>query len=756
VLCHCRAGRAQGAARILFGNIGHIGETFTFELVLVDARSCAVAGSVFVSESHDLGSARTRLGSLVGRLVTPQESVSETVVKDERDVDAVPAIVTVFTGQQMRQLGIRRLSELLKFVPGFEAIDTNWGDIVLHHGLEETILFLMDGIPLSNPMYNFRDLGRDFALRLGHLDRVEFVRGPGSVLYGANAFLGMINFITHMPTSDSPEVSAEASFGTLSTVDFYASVEQSHRWFRYHVSASFEGTRGAASLVPHSPYGYLTLEQPVWGNSGSTDNAMDLYYDIMARLEILKRLQLGVSVVDHRNHFEISPFGSLLQPDQGGAWYKWHRLYSLAWEENLRRGFKLRLAGSRYEYRMWEDYVIHPANPQAYPAGLRALQGNEVDPQVSHLVEARLYHSYQGRRLGNRFLLGASYLHQSIPDMYASLVGIKEQPPLELDFAQKRFHTASAFLQDDFSLWDSLVISGGLRLEYRDPFGAVLLGQGGFILRQRHYNAKLVYAEGFRPPLANYLYSTVGTEGNLELRPERSRALSLEAGTRLGPFWARAGGTVAWVTDLIVLDSVNHSPGFASKPFNKASTTIVSGYGEAGLELTPLLGLFANYNVKKLWEKETPTEHGTAVAPHTASLGLSLRPFDDLAIWATGHLTSPRTVPVLMPSGGVALQRIGVAADFSLGVWLTNLFRRFEVGLKVQNPLGLAHRSAYRLDGNANYLLEQRRVTEVLLTLRFSSSIAAGAAPPTPTPSPSPSPSPSPHPASTSLPSGAP
>ena len=48
--------------------------------------------------------------------------------------------------------------------------------------------------------------------------------------------------------------------------------------------------------------------------------------------------------------------------------------------------------------------------------------------------------------------------------------------------------------------------------------------------RTRHLNGKVVYAEGFRPPEANQLFSTVGVEGNALLRPEMSRAVALELG----------------------------------------------------------------------------------------------------------------------------------------------------------------------------------------------------------------------------------
>jgi len=499
--CHCRQGRERKATQVLYGNIGRMGETFTFELVLLDTQSCAAVSSVFLSEAHEPAAAQARLGALLARLTTPLESVSETVVKDQRDVNAVPAIVTVFTQQQLRNLGITSLSELLRLVPGFEVVDTNSGDSVLHHGLAATILYLIDGIPLSNPLSNFSVLGQDFRISLNHLERVELVRGPGSVLYGPNAFLGMVNFITRMPTETSPRITAQASYGTLNTADLYAAVEQSHRWFRYHVSATVNLTSGPSSLVPNSPYG----DQPdlIWGNSGTTSRELHRYWDLNVRLEILRRLQFGVTHIDHHDPFQISAEGALLAEGQGGSWQKWHRLYTLAWEDTIRRGFRYRLAASRFEHRLWENWVSYPASPAAYPKGLRYLQGNEVDPQVSHTVEARLYHTYQGLRWGSQLLVGASYMHQRIPDSFAAETGIGEPATLKLDFASRRFQTVAGFLQEELGLWSWLRLTGGVRLEWRDPYGVVVTPQGGLLVGTPRFHGKLIYAEGFRPPSAN-------------------------------------------------------------------------------------------------------------------------------------------------------------------------------------------------------------------------------------------------------------
>jgi outer membrane receptor protein involved in Fe transport len=740
--CHCRAGRAEGAARVLFGNIGQIGHTFTFELVLVDTQSCATASSVFVSETHDAASARARLGALVGRLVTPREAVSTTVTKDERDVDAVPAIVTVITQQQIRQFGIQRFEELFRFVPGFEYLDANWGGIVLHQGLAGTILFLVDGVPLSTAEQNFLYYGRHFKFAIDHIDHVEFVRGPGSVLWGPQAFLGMINIVTRRPTEASPRVTARATYSTLNDLSLFASAEQRHRYFAYYVSASAGLAHGAQTQVENSPLNPLA-DQPVFGKSGATDNQLDQFYSIAMNLELLRRLTFVLHYSRNLEKFELGPYGALLSPETYGWWKTEHRVYALSWDDRLRLGFRYRLSASRYEFRSWENYVMHPPDARGDPAGLRYLQGNEVDPQVTHLAEARLYHSYQGQRWANNVLVGLAYRHQSLPNTYAMALPVTTEPgKFDIDLAAQTFHTVSGYLQEEVGLGRHVLLSGGVSLEHRirpDYAETVPSAQGALIVRlPPYFGAKLIYAEGFRPPEANSLYSTLGVKGDPTLKAERSRQLSGELAGYLGPLTLRTGLTGAWLTDLVLI-KWNHEAGMncsddpviSQCPVNAGTVKVLSYYVELRLALPPVLTAFANYSFKHLWESAPITngaDSGIAAAPHTASLGVNVRPYQDhLDLFATASLISARTVHANPWNPPENHNVIPTTFDFSLGGWWNNVFRGVDLGVTLHNPFGVVHYTPYDVDGNTARFIERRRVSEVLLTLRFSRAFDLGA-----------------------------
>ncbi len=114
----------------------------------------------------------------------------------------LPAIITVITSQDIRQYGYQSVAEALSHVTGF--IDNydlalhNFGVRGINSGVRSgsrTVKFMVDGNPIAlrSTSQNFID---QELIPMSLIDRVEIVRGPVSALYGANAFLGVVNVVT--------------------------------------------------------------------------------------------------------------------------------------------------------------------------------------------------------------------------------------------------------------------------------------------------------------------------------------------------------------------------------------------------------------------------------------------------------------------------------------------------------------------------------------------------------------------------------
>ena len=113
-----------------------------------------------------------------------------------------PAIITTVTREQMEVWGYRSVAELLSNQLGFYVIDDHQSTNIAVRGNSgglysdsSIIKVLINGQPITFTPTGGTGLGPEL-IPLSAIDRVEIIRGPASSLYGADAFLGMVNIRT--------------------------------------------------------------------------------------------------------------------------------------------------------------------------------------------------------------------------------------------------------------------------------------------------------------------------------------------------------------------------------------------------------------------------------------------------------------------------------------------------------------------------------------------------------------------------------
>lgn len=129
---------------------------------------------------------------------------------DRRTLFTAPSAVTVFTHSEIEALGVASLNQLVNFAPGFQS--NRNGDNSNFHPFSSRsrrisresaeVLVLVDGQRLDSP----RTSGSANIVPrypLANIERIEFIRGPGSALYGSNAMQGVINIITRTDTNST-------------------------------------------------------------------------------------------------------------------------------------------------------------------------------------------------------------------------------------------------------------------------------------------------------------------------------------------------------------------------------------------------------------------------------------------------------------------------------------------------------------------------------------------------------------------------
>lgn len=134
-----------------------------------------------------------------------------------------PGIMSVVTSDELRRFGGMTLGEVLDRVPGLTATSQNFTDRSLVAALGDQtktsgahILFLINGRPTREVQEGgiISDLLESFPI--GILERIEVIKGPGSVLYGSNAFSAVVNLITRK--AQSTQLTADGLGGPDGTV----------------------------------------------------------------------------------------------------------------------------------------------------------------------------------------------------------------------------------------------------------------------------------------------------------------------------------------------------------------------------------------------------------------------------------------------------------------------------------------------------------------------------------------------------------
>ncbi len=147
-------------------------------------------------------------------------------------VHKAPAIATVITSEDIRKMNARNLSEVLDTVPGLHA--SRSGQLLApeywFRGITSTFnpqtLMMINGVSTKSSMRGDNHVvWGEFPIHSIH--RIEIIRGPGSALYGADAFSGVINIITKKASSQS-----ENEFGGM-----LGSFNTKNVWGNHHFTA---------------------------------------------------------------------------------------------------------------------------------------------------------------------------------------------------------------------------------------------------------------------------------------------------------------------------------------------------------------------------------------------------------------------------------------------------------------------------------------------------------------------------------------
>lgn len=121
--------------------------------------------------------------------------------KTNETLSSVPSTISVFSRKQIQALGVDNAYEVMNFVPGMQSTRGDWvGAVPKDHARgvyldSGNVLVMINGERVNESSFGKASVYMPY-IPIEIIEKIEFIRGPGSALYGSNAFLGVMNIVT--------------------------------------------------------------------------------------------------------------------------------------------------------------------------------------------------------------------------------------------------------------------------------------------------------------------------------------------------------------------------------------------------------------------------------------------------------------------------------------------------------------------------------------------------------------------------------
>ena len=590
--------------------------------------------------------------------------------KVPRPASTLTQAVTVIYGDDLRARGVTRVSDALREVPGAMLVQSgSYGAVTslfLRGGESRYTKVLIDGVPVnaSGGFFDFSHLTTD------NIERIEIVRGPASVLYGADAVSGIVQIFTRRG-SGRPRASVGTRAGT-------------YRSFDVDADASGGSPLGAFSLgaARHSTRGILPFNNQY--RNGTLSSAIDLARGAAGDAKLSARY------TEAEFHYPTDFTG---QPVDSNSFRTQHRLtVGLDAGRNLSPWAQARLLAGSNEVSDLTDDIATPFGGSA--------------PEHSAFRSRGYRRNAEGRL--SLFLpttatltVGASYEreHENSSNASGPVGGATTQTD-SFDASRHNIAYYSELLGNPGDRF-SYTLSGRLddNSDYH-RFATYRIGASGGIVPALRLRASLSTA--FNAPAFNELRPTLYTVGSPDLRPERIRSGEIGIATSFSPELVRLGVNYFTQRFSDLIQYVNGGPPSYKGSYANLTGASSNGY-EAELAVTPPGSWRGNASY-------------TIVDPHVTQVPPSYQGGDNVGDALirrpshSGSLVVTYARPASM-SAGVALNFVGKRADLDFAQFPSprvTLPAYTKIDLSVDVPVASTTRGAVTLTARLENAFNKR------------------------------------------------
>jgi len=487
--------------------------TAMFALARV-ALALAGAGGVRAEEKAPPGDNGDFMAMSLDQLTTINVDRVYGASKHEQKVTEAPSAVSIVTQEDIKQYGYRTLGDLLRSVRGFYiTYDRSYSYAGLR-GVNRPgdfggrVLINIDGHRLNEPIFDSAFTHTDFLLDMDLVDRVEIIRGPGSSLYGNNAFFTVINVITR----HGGDVNGLEGSGAAASYDTYTG--------RLTYGKKF--TNGVELLVSGT---YLTSEgheRLFFSEYSSVNHGFAEHLDgseVKGAFGSIsyRDFTLEGGFLDRRKHAPTAQYLTVFNDprfldidERGYAELKFAREFGHDWSMQARAYYD--------HYRFDGTFPFTYAAPATGPVTINLdhdrAEGVGAEVSVSKTLWER-----------QRLTLGGELRD----DLELKVSNFDVDPPAAYVNSRRDASSFAFYGQDEVTILTNLTLNAGVRFDHFSTFGDTVNPRGALIYNPwREGTFKFIYGQAFRAPNQSELnYIQPAFKANPNLRPETIRSYEL-------------------------------------------------------------------------------------------------------------------------------------------------------------------------------------------------------------------------------------
>jgi len=445
-----------------------------------------------------------------------------------------PSVASVVTAEEIAAIGAADLDEVLETVPGIHVSRSpiGYNPIYTIRGIDTQynpqVLMLVNGIPITGVYVGNRS--QIWAgMPVDNIARIEVIRGPGSALYGADAYSGVINIITKTSTDiDGTQLGIRA--GTFNNRDGWVQFGGIMKGFdvaAYLRAGTTDGQRQIIEADAISATPFSLAPGPVNLARDAIDGRIDLSRDkwrLRAGYQQRSNARTGAGVASALDPIGNN-FGERINSD---ITYQ---------DKNFARDLDVTAQASYFYITEQSDLTLYP--PGVYPPapGYTYPDGVIGNPYKweRHLRFnlSAIYTRFQNHKL--RFGAGTQsddlYRIKDTNNYTIPPYGVVQDVTDTYPFIRPHDRRVNyVYAQDEWAFTQDWYLTAGVRQDHYSDFGNTVNPRLALVW-ETAYNltSKLLYGRAFRPPSFAELYNINNPVllGNPNLKPETNESVEL-------------------------------------------------------------------------------------------------------------------------------------------------------------------------------------------------------------------------------------